>query len=135
MSDNETIVRNFIAAWSRLDVNELVGYFTEDGTYHNMMAKPVSGHENLRTFISRFLKGWTATEWDIVNIVSGGDVVIAERLDRTRIGDKKGRPPVRRRLRDAGRQDQGLEGLLRPCDLHEGDRLRRLEEALRAWSR
>lgn len=89
MSDNETVVRNFVAAWSRLDVNELVGYFAKNGIYHNMMAKPVSGHENLRTFISRFLKGWTATEWDIVNIVSRGDVVIAERLDRTRIGDKK----------------------------------------------
>ena len=89
MSDNETIVRNFIAAWSRLDVNELVGFFTEDGTYHNMMAKPVSGHENLRVFIGWFLKGWTATEWDIINIVSRGDVVIAERLDRTRLGEKK----------------------------------------------
>jgi limonene-1,2-epoxide hydrolase len=54
-----------------------------------MMAKPVSGHENLRGFIGRFLKGWTATEWDIINIVSRGEIVIAERLDRTRLGDKK----------------------------------------------
>ena len=89
MTDNETVVRNFIVAWSRLDVNEFVGFFTEDGIYHNMMAKPVSGHENLRAFIGRFLKGWTATEWNIINIVSRGNVVIAERLDRTRLGDKK----------------------------------------------
>jgi limonene-1,2-epoxide hydrolase len=53
------------------------------------MAKPVSGHENLRKFIGGFLKGWTATEWDIINIVSRGNVVIAERLDKTRLGDKK----------------------------------------------
>jgi limonene-1,2-epoxide hydrolase len=89
MANNETAVRSFIAAWSRLDANELVGFFTEDGTYHNMMAKPVSGRENLRKFIAGFLKGWTATEWDIVNIVSRGDVVMAERLDRTRLDDKK----------------------------------------------
>jgi limonene-1,2-epoxide hydrolase len=89
MANNETTVRSFIAAWSRLDANELVGFFTEDGTYHNMMAKPVSGRENLRKFIAGFLKGWTATEWDIVNIVSRGDVVMAERVDRTRFGDKK----------------------------------------------
>ncbi len=89
MIENETIVRNFITAWSRLDVDELVGFFTEDGTYHNMMARPVSGRENLRKFISGFLKGWTATEWDILNIVSRGDGVFAERLDRTRLGDKK----------------------------------------------
>lgn len=89
MTDNETVVRNFIAAWSRLDADELVGFFTENGTYHNMMARPVSGRDNLRKFIGGFLKGWTATEWDIINIVSRGDVVIAERLDRTRLGDKK----------------------------------------------
>lgn len=89
MTDNETVVRNFTAAWSRLDVEELVDFFTEDGTYHNMMGKPVSGRDNLRKFIGGFLKGWTATEWDIINIVSRGDVVIAERLDRTRLGEKK----------------------------------------------
>lgn len=89
MTDNETVVQNFVAAWSRLDVEELVSFFAEDGTYHNMMAKPVSGRENLRKFIGGFLKGWTETQWEIINIVSRGDVVIAERLDRTRLGDKK----------------------------------------------
>ncbi len=89
MSDNETVVRNFIAAWSRLDADELVTYFTSDGTYHNMMAKPVSGHDNLRRFIGGFLKGWTATQWDILNLAARGDVVFAERVDRTRVGDKK----------------------------------------------
>jgi limonene-1,2-epoxide hydrolase len=89
MTDNETIVRNFIAAWSRLDADELVGFFTEEGSYHNMVAKPVSGRDNLRKFIARFLQGWTATEWEILNILSRGDVVVAERIDRTRLGDKK----------------------------------------------
>jgi limonene-1,2-epoxide hydrolase len=89
MTDNETAVRNFIAAWSRLDVDELVGFFTEDGTYHNMMAKPVNGRENLRQFIGGFVKGWTATQWDIINIMSRSDIVFAERVDRTRVGDKK----------------------------------------------
>lgn len=71
------------------DTEELVGFFTEDGTYHNMMAKPVSGRDNLRNFIGGFVKGWTATEWDIINIMSRGDIVTAERLDRTRLGEKK----------------------------------------------
>ena len=55
MQDNERIVRDFIAAWSRLDVEELVGYFAPDGIYHNMPARPVSGHDNLRAFIGRFI--------------------------------------------------------------------------------
>jgi limonene-1,2-epoxide hydrolase len=89
MVDNEAVVRNFIAAWSRLDADELVQFFAEDGTYHNMMARPVSGRENLRKFIASFVKNWTATEWEIINIVSRGEIVMIERLDRTRLGEKK----------------------------------------------
>ncbi len=88
MASSEEVVRAFIAAWSRLDVDELVGYFAPDGTYHNMMAKPVSGHDNLRRYIGAFVKDWTQTTWDILNIVARGDIVIVERLDRTRIGAK-----------------------------------------------
>ena len=88
MTTNAEIVRNFIAAWSRLDADEIVAFFTPDGTYHNMMNKPVSGHDNLRRFIGGFIKDWTETNWDVLNIVSRGDIVIAERLDRTRLGAK-----------------------------------------------
>lgn len=88
MPDNEQIVRDFITAWSRLDVEEIVGFFAPDGAYHNMMSKPVAGHDNLRRFIGGFIKSWTATDWDVLNLVGRGDVVFAERLDRTRLGDK-----------------------------------------------
>ncbi|MFZ2159555.1 MAG: limonene-1,2-epoxide hydrolase family protein [Bradyrhizobium sp.] len=88
MRTNEEIVRDFIAAWSRLDVDGIVAFFAPDGTYHNMMNKPVSGHDNLRRFIGGFIKDWTQTNWDVLNIVSQGDIVMAERLDRTRLGAK-----------------------------------------------
>ncbi len=86
--DNEKIIREFIQAWSRLDATELAGYFAEDGVYHNMPAGPVAGRENVEQFITGFIGPWTQTEWDVLNLVSAGDVVIAERLDRTRAGDK-----------------------------------------------
>ena len=86
--DNERLVRDFIAAWSRLDVEELLGYFTEDGTYYNMPIMPVSGKDKLRPFIAAFLKDWTATDWEILNIASRGNVVFAERVDRTRLGER-----------------------------------------------
>ncbi len=88
MSDNEAIVRDFISAWSRLDPDEIVGFFAEDGVYHNMPMGPVAGQGALRTFIAGFLKDWTSTDWDILNLASKGDVVIAERLDRTKVGGK-----------------------------------------------
>jgi limonene-1,2-epoxide hydrolase len=88
MQRNEDVVRDFIAAWSRLDADEIVAFFTTDGTYHNMMNKPVSGRDNLRAFIGGFIKRWSATDWEVVHIVSRDNIVIAERVDRTRIGDR-----------------------------------------------
>jgi limonene-1,2-epoxide hydrolase len=84
MADNAQIVRDFIAAWSRLDPAELAGYFTEDGCYYNMPAQPVTGRQNVEQFIRGFSSGWKSTEWEVLNLVAQGDVVFAERLDRTR---------------------------------------------------
>ena len=88
MSANERVVRSFIAAWSDLDAEPLVDYFTDDGTYHNMMLDPVSGRENLLKFISGFLSNWSETRWELIHIVAQGDLVMAERVDQTRIGDR-----------------------------------------------
>ena len=88
MAANEQVVRDFLAAWSRLDVEELVAYFTPDGTYHNMPLAPVSGHEALRPFIAGFAGGWQSAEWELVNLVASGDLVVAERVDRAVAGGK-----------------------------------------------
>jgi limonene-1,2-epoxide hydrolase len=88
MEENEQVIRKFIEAWSRLDPGELAGYFAEDGVYHNMPAGAVSGRANVEKFIRGFTASWTETTWDLLNIASSPNVVIAERLDRTRAGDK-----------------------------------------------
>ena len=79
---NVAIISEFIAAWSRLDADELVSFFADDGIYHNMPIAPVQGRDALRQFIRAFLAGWTETEWDILTIAASGDIVFAERLDR-----------------------------------------------------
>ena len=86
---NEQIIRDCIAAWSRIDADELVGWFTEDGIYHNMPIAPVQGRAALKPFIANFLKGWSETDWEILTLVSAGDTVIAERVDRTVVAGKK----------------------------------------------
>lgn len=80
---NVAIISKFIAAWSRLDADELVSFFADDGIYHNMPIAPVQGRDALRQFIRAFLAGWTETEWDILTIAASGNIVFAERLDRT----------------------------------------------------
>ena len=88
MNSNEAIIRDFINAWSNLDAEELAGYFAEDGIYHNMPIQPVQGRDNVRTFIAGFSASWTTTTWEVTNIVAQGDLVIAERIDRTTAGEK-----------------------------------------------
>jgi limonene-1,2-epoxide hydrolase len=88
MTDNAQIIRDFIAAWPRLDADELAGYFTDDGVYHNMPAAPVAGREAVKTMIGGFIRHWSSTDWEIVTLIAQGDVVVAERVDRTIAGGK-----------------------------------------------
>ena len=88
MSSKAKLIEEFCAAWSRLDPAELAGYFTEDGVYHNMPAGPVKGRQRIEQFIRGFTASWTATDWEILTLAETGNVVVAERVDRTRAGDK-----------------------------------------------
>lgn len=88
MAGNADIVRAFIATWSSLDAQRLAAYFCEDGVYHNMPAAPMKGRAQIAGFIGAFIKPWTSTTWDILNLVEAGNVVMVERLDCTRVGEK-----------------------------------------------
>ena len=88
MEQNERLIREFLGAWSRLDPTELASYFADDGVYHNMPAAPVAGREQVEALIRGFSASWTETTWDLRHVLCAGDVVIAERVDRTRAGDK-----------------------------------------------
>lgn len=83
MSDNEAVVREFISAWSNLNAEELANYFTEDGIYHNIPSSPVDGRDNIQRFITGFIRTWESTDWEIVSLLSQGDTVMVERVDRT----------------------------------------------------
>ncbi len=82
MTDNEQLVRDFINAWPRLDPDELVGFFHPEGTYHNMPLAPAVGRDGIRAMISGFISSWRATEWEVLNLISAGPIVVAERVDR-----------------------------------------------------
>lgn len=87
MQSNKEIVRTFIKAWSNLDPDELAEFFAEDGVYHNIPAQPVQGRAAIREFIAQFSGGWTKTDWEIVSLIEDKHVVIAERVDRTNMGE------------------------------------------------
>jgi len=89
MNDNEKVIVEFINAWSRLDAKDLSSYFTDDGVYHNIPIEPVTGKKEIEDFIKNFSASWKHTNWDILNIVSKSNIVITERLDRTKTKDGK----------------------------------------------
>lgn len=81
--NNEATVRDFITAWSRLNPSELASYFSEDGVYHNMPSEAVVGRDNIERFIAGFIRPWESTDWEVINLLADGDIVMVERLDKT----------------------------------------------------
>ncbi len=76
------VVTNFCAAWSKLDLDDMMRYFSEDAVYHNIPVDPVRGRDDIRTTIATFTTGWDRVDFDIRNILADGRFVMTERVDR-----------------------------------------------------
>jgi limonene-1,2-epoxide hydrolase len=75
------VVTGFCAAWSRLDIDQLMGYFHPDAVYHNIPVDPVVGHDAIRAMIVGFTAGWDRIEFEIRHAVADGGIVLTERVD------------------------------------------------------
>ncbi len=91
---NETLVRDFCAAFARRDIDELLGFFTDDAVYHNMPMQPVQGKAAIRPVLEMFLKPAQSVEFAILNISAAQNVVLTERLDTFMIGDRRVALPI-----------------------------------------
>jgi limonene-1,2-epoxide hydrolase len=95
VSANLEIVRSFIAAWSRNDLDEIMSYFAADCVYHNMPVEPARGSEATRAMIKGFSSMATKVEWVLHQIAeSEAGVVLTERTDRFEIGGRWVELPV-----------------------------------------
>jgi limonene-1,2-epoxide hydrolase len=88
------IVREFCAAFARLDVDELLGYFAPDATYHNIPIDPAVGHEAIRGLLTMFTGMATSIDFQIRHLAADGDVVLTERVDVFEMADKTVSLPV-----------------------------------------
>lgn len=93
-AENEKLVTDFCDAWSRRDVDEILGYLSDDCFYHNIPMKPCVGHDQIRKFIEPFLKGAQSANFEIKHTASVGNVVMNERVDYFVMGDKNLALPV-----------------------------------------
>ncbi len=95
MSANTDLVLAFIDAWSRNDVDELMGYFAPDCVYHNIPVAPVTGAAAIRRTIEGFAGMAEQSEWVVHQIAENeAGVVLTERTDRFLIGGRWVELPV-----------------------------------------
>ena len=91
---NEDVVRQFCNAFSRRDIDELLGFFTDDAVYHNIPLAPVHGKEAIKTTLESFVPQSPAIEFVMLNVASAGPVVFTERIDKMTFGGKQVELPV-----------------------------------------
>lgn len=78
----ETIVRDFLGAWPRRDLEELMRFFAADAVYHNVPVAPCVGAAAIRETFAGFLATMPGIVLDVVELVANGALVMAERVDR-----------------------------------------------------
>lgn len=78
---HEQTVRDFCAAWDRVDADGAIALMHEDAIYHNMPMEPLQGHAAIRAFIEPFFAVTTAAEFRILTLVADDQRVVTERLD------------------------------------------------------
>jgi limonene-1,2-epoxide hydrolase len=77
----EDVVRAELDAWSRLDINEIMSYFSDDAIWDNVPILAVSGREEIRKAVRWALERTTHADIEIINLVATGNVVLTERVD------------------------------------------------------
>jgi limonene-1,2-epoxide hydrolase len=82
-----TIVRDFCAAWDRMDWDAVTAALSDDIFYHNIPMAPVEGIAAFKAFLTGFAV--SAAEFEIHHIAANGNVVMTERTDRFLIADKR----------------------------------------------
>lgn len=88
----ESTLKEFFEAWSRLNVDRIVDFFTDDAVFHNIPLEPATGKDSIRETInglfSGLLKGVTQLKIEILCTVSSGGIVFDERVDSFELNGK-----------------------------------------------
>ncbi len=96
MPTNEEIVTAFCREFDAPAPNpaKLGAYFTDDAVYHNMPLEPVRGRAAIEAVLGGLTGAMASRGWEVVHQVAAGDLVMNERIDRFRAGDKDIALPV-----------------------------------------
>ena len=93
-TENEKIIADFCDTWRRMNVDEILGYMTDDAVYHNIPVEPVKGRELIQATLAQFIDISTGAEFEILALAVTGNRVLTERIDRFTINGKRIELPV-----------------------------------------
>lgn len=85
--DPQAIVRDFIAAIERKDIEAAAALLADDVRYENMPIDPIVGRDGVVATLSMFLAPASEVAWPVLRELVDGSCVVNERLDRFKIGD------------------------------------------------
>jgi limonene-1,2-epoxide hydrolase len=80
--DAEKIVTDFCNAWPRKNVDELLGFFTDDAVYHNIPFEPAKGKAAIKAVINTLvLQNVKSLHFKVMHSAGNGNIVFNERVD------------------------------------------------------
>ena len=85
----EQVVRGELAAWGRLNLEEIMGYYTLDAVWDNVPLGPASGYDQIRKLSEEFLDRITFFNSEVINLAAAGPVVLTERVDHVDFDGKR----------------------------------------------
>ena len=88
-TDAEKVVTEFCNAWPRKNIDELLGFFTDDAVYHNIPLEPAKGKAAIRGVINQFLPMAKSLHFKVLHSAGNGNVVMNERVDIFDLGNGK----------------------------------------------
>jgi limonene-1,2-epoxide hydrolase len=80
-TDCEQVVNNLFAAWTRLNLDEVMTHFTEDAVWDNVPMSPAKGRAAIREMTNGFMKDASSFSAKILRSAHVGNVVFNERVD------------------------------------------------------
>jgi limonene-1,2-epoxide hydrolase len=79
MLTNDQIIRRFSAAMTRMDVNELIEYFTPDAVYIMVpMPPPLRGRKEIYDSLAGMPKRFKGVEIETISQIASGNFVVSE---------------------------------------------------------
>ena len=93
-TDAEKVVTEFCNAWPRKNIDELLGFFTDDAVYHNIPMEPAVGIDNAIGFVEGFFAMCESMVIETLHLAVRGNVVLTERVDTFTVGQKVASLPV-----------------------------------------